>query len=98
MHYKELIELLQDTQQSIRIRYTELYRILCLLLAEGTEGSKMDFSGPFARLMYVADRFRLSNQLRQRLNSLRGRCRELRNQDSEDLIASFPYDVTDITY
>ena len=96
MHYKELIELLQDTQQSIRIRYTELYRILCLLLAEGTEGSKMDFSGPFARLMYVADRFQLSNQLCQRLNSLRGRCRELRNQDSEDLIASFSFDVRSV--
>ena len=96
VHYKELIELLQDTQQSIRIRYTELYRILCLLLTEGTADSKMDFSGPFARLTYVADRHQLSNQLRQRLNSLRGRCRELRNQDSEDLIASFPYDARSV--
>lgn len=96
MHYKEIIELLRDSQQSIGIRYTELYRILCLLLMEGTADSEMDFSGPFARLTYVASRYQLSNQLRQRLNSLRGRCRELRSQKPEDLIASLPYDVRSV--
>ena len=96
MHYKEIIELLRDSQQSIGIRYTELYRILCLLLMEGTADSEMDFSGPFARLTYVASKYRLSNQLRQRLNSLRGRCRELRSQKPEDLIASLPYDARSV--
>lgn len=93
MHYSELIAVLRDADQQIRIRYTELYRILCLALVEGTSGSRLDFSGPFARLTYLASRYDLSNSLHQRLNSLRARCRDLAELADEDLLASLSYDV-----
>lgn len=93
MHYGELTSVLQDTQQQIRIRYTELYRILCQILVEGTSESRMDFSGPFARLTYLTSQLGLDNSLHQRLNSLRARCRDLQQQTDEDLQASLPYDV-----
>ncbi|MBQ2459479.1 MAG: hypothetical protein II505_02265, partial [Bacteroidaceae bacterium] len=77
MHYDELSAVLTGTTTGIRIRYTELYRILCLVLMEATADSRMDFSGPFARLTYLFSRYSVPEHLRVRLNQCRGRCRAL---------------------
>ena len=77
----------------MKIRYSELYRILCMILERATVQSRMDFSGPFARLTHLASSLQMSSSLRLRLNSLRNRCRQLEMQKEEDLRALFPYDV-----
>lgn len=92
MHYDELSAVLSDTT-GIRIRYTELYRILCVVLLEATADSRMDFSGPFARLTYLASRLRVPENLRVRLNQCRGRCRTLSDLSDETLLAALPHDV-----
>ncbi len=93
MHYDELSAVLQDTTSDIRIRYTELYRILCLVLTEGTVDSGLTFSGPFARLTFLATKHQMDDRQRLRLNACRGRCRELSALTDEELLSSLPYDV-----
>ena len=93
MHYDELSAVLTGTTTGIRIRYTELYRILCLVLVEATADSRMDFSGPFARLTYLFSRYSVPEHLRVRLNQCRGRCRALSEQSDDMLQAALPHDV-----
>ncbi len=93
MHFDELLAVLRSTESDIRVRYTELYRILCLVLSEATAGSSLTFSGPFARLTFLATELRMSDRLRQRLNACRGRCRELATEDDASLQAALPHDV-----
>ena len=92
-HYDELSAVLQSTANDIRVRYTELYRILCLVLVEATADSDLSFSGPFARLTFLATKHQMSDRLRLRLNACRGRCRELATQETETLEAALPFDV-----
>ena len=91
--YAELLDLLRQDEESIKIRYNELYRILCVVLDQATAQSRMDFSGPFARLTWLASSLRMDASLRQRLNGLRQRCRQLEQQGEEDLRTFFPHDV-----
>ncbi|MBQ7181868.1 MAG: AAA family ATPase [Bacteroidaceae bacterium] len=91
--YAELLDLLRQDEEDMKIRYTELYRILCMVLEQATAQSRMDFSGPFARLTYLASALRMEPSLRLRLNSLRSRCRQLEAQGDEDLRALLPFDV-----
>ena len=93
MHDTELQELLQDKTGNIWERYTELYRILQSILAEGTAGSQMDFSGPFARLTWLAEKTGIDPDLRHQLNSVRVRCQQLREQDEEELSVLLPFDI-----
>ena len=93
MHYEELSAVLQSTANDIRVRYTELYRILCLVLAEGTADSHLDFSGPFARLTYLLAEHRVDSRLSLHLNACRGRCRDLSAQADDELLSSLPHDV-----
>ena len=91
--YVDLLDLLRQDGENMKIRYSELYRILCMILERATVQSRMDFSGPFARLTHLASSLQMSSSLRLRLNSLRNRCRQLEMQKEEDLRALFPYDV-----
>jgi len=93
MHFAELQEVLQHPSLNIRERYTELYRILQTLLTEGTADCKTDFSGPFARLTWLANHLELDTKKRQRLNEVRVRCREVMTCPEEELLAALPYDV-----
>lgn len=91
--YAELLDLLRQDEEDMKIRYTELYRILCMVLEQGTAQSRMDFSGPFARLTYLASALHMEPSLHIRLNSLRSRCRQLESQSDDDLRALLPFDV-----
>ena len=91
--YAELLDLLRQDEENMKIRYTELYRILCMVLEQATAQSRMDFSGPFARLTYLASALHMEPSLRLSLNNLRSRCRQLELQSDEDLRALLPFDV-----
>ncbi|MCR4921810.1 MAG: AAA family ATPase [Bacteroidaceae bacterium] len=92
-HYEELSAVLRGTANDIRVRYTELYRILCLVLAEATAESRLEFSGPFARLTYLLSEHKVQGSLSLRLNACRGRCRDLSSRGDDELTEALPHDV-----
>lgn len=93
MHYAELSDLLKQETQPIKIRYAELYRILCTVLNEATVESQMDFSGPFARLTFLASKLQLPVSKRIRLNELRARCLSLDRYEEKELKGLLPFDI-----
>lgn len=98
MHYAELSDLLVQKTQPIGIRYAELYRILCSVLNEATAENRMDFSGPFARLTFLASHLQLPSEQRIRLNELRVRCQSLELYTEEELKVVFPFDVLAVVH
>ena len=85
-----------DVSLSARERYTELQRIFLQILAEGTAECQTDFSGPFARLTWIASRFSLDKSFYERLNQVRIRCRHLEEEREETLKSLFPYDLRSV--
>lgn len=92
-HYDELLEVIRNLTQDIRIRYTELYRILCLVLEEATEHTGIDFSGPFARLTFACQNNLIDRDLQYQVNTLRNRCHSLHEHSAEELVVLLPHDV-----
>ncbi len=93
LHYSELSEVLSNLNAHIRIRYTELYRILCVVLEEATAQAEMDFSGPFARLTFACQNGQIERQIQYPLNALRRRCLALQEHTEQELIVLLPKDV-----
>lgn len=96
-HFKEIEELLIDRSLSVRKRYSELQRIFLQILAEGTAECRTDFSGPFARLTWIASQYSLHRSLYERLNHIRERCRHPEEEREEMLNCLFSYDLRSIT-
>lgn len=96
MHYQELSDLLAQAAQPVKLRYTELYRILCAVLLEETAGNRMDFSGSFARLTYLMEQRKIPQRLRLRLNALRGRCQNVDEYENESLEQCLPADIASL--
>lgn len=92
-HFQEIEELLTDVSLSAKERYAELQRIFLQILTEGTAECRTDFSGPFARLTWIASHFSLEKNLYERLNQTRVRCRHPEKEREETLNSLFPYDL-----
>ena len=96
-HYSEILEVLRNPAQDIRIRYTELYRILCLVLEEATQHTGIDFSGPFARLTFACQNKLIERALHYPINNFRGRCHNLHEHTREELTVLLPHDAACLT-
>ena len=96
-HYSEILEVLRNPAQDIRIRYTELYRILCLVLEEATQHTGIDFSGPFARLTFACQNKQIERALHYPINNFRGRCHNLHEHTREELTVLLPHDAACLT-
>ena len=93
LHYDDLLDNHKQEEKDIHAKYMELSRILQDVLNEKTKHTKLNFSGPFARLDYVCKEYDIIQEKYNRMNSLRDRCRNIDQKDSSLLQAEYLYDL-----
>lgn len=92
-YHQELSDLWHDSELSIKDKYVELYRIFNEILADGTKNNKIEFASSFARFTYIAQQTNLAHEITQKINGLRGRCKNICNTEFEEAERHFPFDV-----
>ena len=72
------------TDVKVRHRYNGAYRIFVVVLNRLTVGSALVFSGPYAKLDYLARKYGCSNDLMRRVNAFR--CRAAQGQVDDEML------------
>lgn len=91
-YFQDILALAKE-YLSVKERYKEMYRIFNEVLKEQTRLSKLDFSGPFARMDYLCKQMEYTENEYRRINAFRARCRNIYESPESELSSFWQDDL-----
>src|SRR5574344_2394609 len=91
--FDDILQIYDNPKLSFHERYEALYAIFLLVLKNKTKDSTIPFAGPFPRMTYLCNKYKMSELIYGYINTFRIHSRENLSVDAKQLEENYKYDL-----
>ncbi len=91
--FDDILQINDNPKLSFHERYEALYAIFLLVLKDKTKDSNITFAGPFPRMTYLCNKYKMSELIYGYINTFRVHSRENLSVDAKLLEENYKYDL-----